>query len=72
MTKKLDYFDKKSVAEKIHLYLSQLQDTKFDDSAKGPLIGYQRRNQTYKFATLHGGSSYQSLVLHVNSRKSSY
>ena len=66
MTKKLNFFHKKSVAEKIHSYFIQLQETEFDDSAKAPSIGYKRRNQKYKFATLHGGNSYQLLVLHVD------
>lgn len=66
MTTKLDYFFYKSVAEKIHNYLIQLQDVDFNDNARTPIIGYKRRNQRYKFATLHGGNFYQSLVLHVD------
>ncbi|MED4689670.1 hypothetical protein [Peribacillus frigoritolerans] len=66
MTTKLDYFINKSVAEKIHNYLIQFKDVDFNDNARTPIIGYKRRNQRYKFATLHGGNSYQSLVLHVD------
>ncbi|MEW5594315.1 hypothetical protein ABGT24_12430 [Peribacillus frigoritolerans] len=66
MTTKLDYFINKSVAEKIHNYLIQFKDVDFNDNALTPITGYKRRNQRYKFATLHGGNSYQSLVLHVD------
>ncbi|SES62121.1 hypothetical protein SAMN05216389_10186 [Oceanobacillus limi] len=65
MTNKLKFFNEKDIATKIHEYLIQLPNVEFDDEAKGPTIGYKVKNQNYKFATLHGGNSYQSLVLHV-------
>lgn len=69
MTTKLDHFVKKSVAEKIHAYLIQIPGTEVFDHAKGPTIGYKMKHQPYKFATLHGGKSYQSLVVHVDPGK---
>lgn len=66
MTNKTDFFNNSLVAEAIHKYLIQLPGTEYDDSAKAPSIGYKRKEQRYKFATLHGGKSYQSLVLHVD------
>lgn len=66
MTTKLDHFIEKSVAEKIHSYLIQLPGTEITDHAKGPTIGYRMKHQSNKFATLHGGKSYQSLVIHVD------
>lgn len=35
------------------------------DANKSPVIGYYKENQR-KFATLHGGGSLQSLILHVD------
>lgn len=66
MTEKLGYFIEKSIAENIHHYLNQLISTEVIDNSKSPIIGYKRKDQQYKFATLHGGIGYQSLVLHVN------
>ncbi|TDL65036.1 hypothetical protein E2R56_24315 [Rhodococcus qingshengii] len=67
MSKKIDYFEKRLVAEQIHHYIISLPNTSYDDSAKSsPIIGYKRNDQKYKFVTLHGGRSYQSLVLHVD------
>lgn len=65
MSAKMDCFAKRTVAEIIHRYLISLPNTKYDDSAKSPSIGYKNNNHRFKFATLHGGGSYQSLVLHI-------
>lgn len=69
MTNKLNYFAKRAIARSLHQYLIQLLDVEFDDSAKDSTIGYKVKNQGYKFATLHCGRSYQSLILHVNPGK---
>lgn len=65
MSTKIDYFAKKSIAEIIHRYLNALPNTKYYDSSKSPSIGYKNNSHRFKFATLHGGGSYQSLVLHI-------
>lgn len=69
MTNKLNFFAKRVVAENLHKRFIQLINVEFDESAKEPTIGYRVKNQRYKFATLHGSRSYQSLILHVNPGK---
>jgi len=66
MSTKLVFFTKKSIAQNIHNYITQLVNTEHNDSSKSPIIGYKRKEFPYKFATLHGGRSYQSLILHVD------
>lgn len=66
MTEKLGCFTESSVADQIHQYLNQLINIEVNDNSKSPIIGYKRKDQRYKFATLHGGKTYQSLVLHVD------
>ena len=53
------------MATTIHDHLLQLSGVSFMDAAKAPVIGFYRKDQRYKFATLHGGSL-QSLILHVD------
>jgi hypothetical protein len=66
VSKKIGYFEDRMVAEHIHHYIISLPNTSYDDSAKSsPIIGYKRNEQKYKFATLHGGRPYESLILHV-------
>lgn len=66
MSNKLLFFTEKSIAQNIHNYITLLENIEFNDCSKSPIIGYKRKKVPYKFATLHGGKSYQSLVLHVD------
>ncbi|SDZ80654.1 hypothetical protein SAMN05421743_101273 [Thalassobacillus cyri] len=65
MTSKLKVFESSTNADHLHCALIKLPGVKYDASAQGPTIGYRVNGQTFKFATLHGGKAYQSLVLHM-------
>ncbi|MFG6116049.1 hypothetical protein ACGTN9_12775 [Halobacillus sp. MO56] len=65
MTSKLKVFESSTYAGHLHCAIIKLPGVEYDASAQGPTIGYRVSGQKFKFATLHGGKAYQSLVLHM-------